>query len=85
MRNLSYRAELLGMRTSRPKELPANYLNTLIHLRKGGIVSGWDRWYDEMIMDLEAWGLIRGTWIGSLDREPSPFWDLTKTGQYEAS
>jgi len=54
---------------------------SLEHQVRGGITAGFEEWWDEELIDLEAWDLMRGQWIGSLAYEAHPFWSITDEGR----
>jgi hypothetical protein len=64
-----------------PRVLRPGHLRTLRHLATAGVVSGWENWWDHSLMELEAWGLVRGEWIGTLQYPPHPYWSITETGR----
>lgn len=67
--------------------LSAAHLRILEHQMRSGITAGWECWWDEDLMDLEAKGYMVGTWIGSLSHPARPYWSITEDGRkaYEAS
>jgi len=75
------RMTLVSDAKRRPIDLNQAHLTLLRHDKRGGIVSGFERWWDRALIDLEAWGMMRGTWTGSLDGDPFPFWSITKAGE----
>lgn len=61
--------------------LDIGHYRILEHNKRAGITAGWEHWNDPVVRDLEALGLLRGTWIGSLDDEPHPYWSNTQEGE----
>ena len=80
---IQFRNEALDERAMapRPDKLSPAHVRILEHLTRGGIVAGWGHWWDEVLLDLEAWGLMKGKWIGSLRYDAHPYWSITKTGE----
>lgn len=62
-------------------ELHPRHYNLLQHSEGGGIVAGWEKWGDDVLLDLEAWGFMQGEWVGSVRYEAHPYWSITKEGR----
>jgi hypothetical protein len=48
-------------------------------------IYGWEGWEQHnnagLLDDLEGWGLIKGSWFGSIEDDPRPHWQLSSAGE----